>query len=116
MTSPSDLFIPSGNTARSQLAQVLPEHHGGARFRGVSAGLEPVEVQALTLNGLEARGLPTSPLQARGWRPLLAEPLTCGVTVRDRAEANGLVVPHASCRVSWAEIDTCLQTCLGERA
>ncbi|MBB6017447.1 hypothetical protein ACFP9V_18515 [Deinococcus radiopugnans] len=48
MKSPSVLFIPTGNTARSQMAQVLLEHHGQQRFEVMSAGLEPGEVHPLT--------------------------------------------------------------------
>ena len=108
MKSPAVLFTCAGTPARSQLAQVLPEHHGVARFRGRSSGLEPGGVNPLTLGVLEERGLPTSPLQARGWCPRLGEQLTCGVTLCDRAGANS--------RRSWAEIGTRLQTWLGERA
>ncbi|MDL2345385.1 hypothetical protein QOL99_14685 [Deinococcus sp. MIMF12] len=53
MNVPSVLFICTGNTARSQMAQVLLEHHGAERFRVMSAGLEPGEVNPLTRQVLE---------------------------------------------------------------
>lgn len=99
---PSVLFICTGNTARSQMAQVLLEHHGGDRYRVTSAGLEPGEVNPLTRRVLEERGLPTDHLSAKGVRPLLGEHFTHVVTVCDRAEANCPIFPHASYRLSWA--------------
>ena len=107
MTTPASrpprvLFVCTGNTARSQMAQVLLEHHAGPRFEVTSAGLEPGEVHPLTLRVLKERGLPTGHLQAKGVRPLLGEHFTYVVTVCDRAEANCPVFPHASYRLAWA--------------
>ncbi|BDP41025.1 protein-tyrosine-phosphatase [Deinococcus aetherius] len=99
---PSVLFICTGNTARSQMAQVLLEHHAGERFRVQSAGLEPGEINPLTLKVLKERGLPTGHLLAKGVRPLLGEHFTYVVTVCDRAEANCPIFPHTSYRLSWA--------------
>lgn len=99
---PSVLFICTGNTARSQMAQVLLEYRAGERFEVTSAGLEPGEINPLTVRVLEERGLPTDYLQAKGVRPLLGEHFTYVVTVCDRAEANCPIFPHASYRLSWA--------------
>ncbi len=93
MQSPDVLFIWTGNTARSQRPQVMPGHQGGARFRGVSAELEPGEVDPWALNAWQERSCPTSHLQARGWRPLVGEQGIGVVTVGARAEANGPVSP-----------------------
>ena len=99
---PSVLFICTGNTARSQMAQVLLEHQAGDRFRVSSAGLEPGEINPLTVRVLEERGLPTDHLEAKGVRPLLGEHFTYVVTVCHRAEANCPIFPHASYRLAWA--------------
>lgn len=99
---PSVLFICTGNTARSQMAQVLLEHHAGDRFQVQSAGLEPGEINPLTLAVLEERGLPTSHLMASGVRPLLGQHFSYVITVCARAEANCPIFPHASYRLSWA--------------
>ncbi|MEF2278265.1 arsenate reductase ArsC [Deinococcus sp. YIM 134068] len=99
---PSVLFICTGNTARSQMAQVLLEHHAGDRFKVTSAGLEPGEINPLTVRVLEEQGLPSDRLQAKGVRPLLGEHFTYVVTVCDRAEANCPIFPHASYRLAWA--------------
>ena len=45
-TIPSLLFLCTGNTARSQLAQALLEHRAPGRYAVTSAGLWPFEAPA----------------------------------------------------------------------
>lgn len=102
MTSPARvLFICTGNTARSQMAQALLEHHGGARFDVTSAGLEPGELQPLTRQVLQERGLDTDHLHAKGTTPLLGQHFAYVITVCDRAERNCPIFPFAVRRESW---------------
>lgn len=61
---PRVLFICTGNTARSQMAQALLEHRAGDHFEVSSAGLEPGEMNPLTLQVLGEIGLDTSHLKA----------------------------------------------------
>lgn len=104
------LFLCTGNTARSQMAQVLLEHHGSDRFQVTSAGLEPGEVNPLTVQVLKEQGFPTEHLQAKGVRPLIAEHFTYVITVCDRAEANCPIFPNATYRLSWAFDDPAAAT------
>lgn len=48
----SVLFICTGNTARSQMAQALLEKYAGGRFDVTSAGLEPSRLNPLTVKVL----------------------------------------------------------------
>jgi len=62
------LFLCTGNSARSILAESLMDHHGRGRFKGYSAGSFPkgqVHPQALRL--LDALGLPTAGLRSKSW-------------------------------------------------
>lgn len=95
------LFICTGNTARSQMAQVLLEHHGGDRFEVTSAGLEPGTVNPLTVQVLQERGLPTEHLEAKGTTPLLGQHFTHVITVCDRAEQACPIFPFAIQREAW---------------
>lgn len=62
------LFLCTGNSARSILAEVLVEHWGKGRFNGYSAGSFPRgTVHPLTLAVLEARDLPTYGLRSKSW-------------------------------------------------
>lgn len=62
------LFLCSGNSARSILAEVLIEHWGKGRFRGYSAGSFPKgAVHPLALEELERHHLATTGLRSKSW-------------------------------------------------
>jgi len=62
------LFLCTGNSARSVLAEVLLRHWGKGRFRAYSAGSFPKgEVHPLTLDLLERLRLPTEGLRSKSW-------------------------------------------------
>ena len=62
------LFLCTGNSARSILAEVLLNHWGHGRFRGYSAGSFPKgEVNPYTLELLRAYRLPTEGLRSKSW-------------------------------------------------
>jgi arsenate reductase (thioredoxin) len=62
------LFICTGNSARSILAESLMNHLGRGRFVAASAGSHPKgEVHPLALKTLAAHGLPTEGLRSKGW-------------------------------------------------
>ena len=62
------LFLCTGNSARSILAEVLIEHWGKGRFNGYSAGSFPKSaVHPLALEELERHHLPISGLRSKSW-------------------------------------------------
>ena len=62
------LFLCTGNSARSILAERLVERLGGGRFRGFSAGSRPAgAVNPLALKVLERNNFPTSGLRSKSW-------------------------------------------------
>jgi arsenate reductase len=67
------LFLCTGNSARSILAETLIEHHGAGRFRGFSAGSFPKgAVHPLALALIARHGLPTGRLRSKSWDELAA--------------------------------------------
>jgi protein-tyrosine-phosphatase len=62
------LFLCTGNSARSILAEVLLNHWSKGRFRAYSAGSFPKDrVNPLTLELLRSLKLPTDGLRAKSW-------------------------------------------------
>ncbi|WP_031432122.1 arsenate reductase ArsC [Methylomarinum vadi] len=60
------LFLCTGNSARSLLAECLVNHLGQGRFRGYSAGSHPKgEVHPLTIRELQRNGLSTDGLRSK---------------------------------------------------
>ncbi|MDO1530553.1 arsenate reductase ArsC [Fulvimonas sp. R45] len=66
------LFVCTGNSARSLLAEAITNHRGGERFRGYSAGSQPKGfIYPQTLEALEAVSLPTEGLRSKSWSEFL---------------------------------------------
>ncbi len=62
------LFLCTGNSARSIIAEALLNRFGQGRFRAFSAGSHPIgQVHPLALRVLRERGLPTIGLRSKSW-------------------------------------------------
>ena len=59
------LFLCTGNSARSQMAEALLRRHGGEHYDVFSAGLEPRGVHPLTIRVLAEIGIDTSTLRSK---------------------------------------------------
>jgi len=62
------LFLCTGNSARSILAEVLTNRWGQGKFKGYSAGSHPKRaLHPLALELLHSRGLATDGLRSKSW-------------------------------------------------
>jgi arsenate reductase len=90
------LFLCTGNSARSILAEALINHWGRGCFQGYSAGSHPkAEVHPIALALLKHMKLPTGGLRSKSWDEFAvpgAAPLDFVFTVCDNAA--GEVCPY----------------------
>ena len=96
------LFLCTGNTARSQMAEALLRLHAADRFEVTSAGLEPGVLNPYTVRVLEERGIGTEGMHAKGSTPMLGRrTFHYLITVCARAEQNCPIFPGVSQRLAW---------------
>jgi arsenate reductase len=60
------LFLCTGNSARSQMAEALLRHYAGDQFQVFSAGLEPQGMNPYTVQVMEEIGISLTGQYAKG--------------------------------------------------
>jgi arsenate reductase len=97
------LFLCTGNSARSQMAEGLLRHHAGDRFEALSAGLEPRGVNPLAVKVMQEVGIDISGQTSKGIDRFLGkETIHYAVFVCANAEENCPVTYGLALnRLSW---------------
>jgi arsenate reductase len=96
------LFLCTGNSARSQMAEALLRAHAGDRFEVHSAGLEPKGVNPYTVRVLEEIGIDTRRHRSKDVSEYLGRVhFACVITVCSNAEENCPIFPFATERLHW---------------
>ncbi len=99
------LFVCTGNSARSIMAEALLRRHGGDAFEVLSAGTEPRGVNPLTLRVLAEAGLPTEGLSSKSVREFLGQEFDYVITVCDQARESCPVFPGSHQSLDWGYDD-----------
>jgi arsenate reductase len=100
------LFLCTGNSARSQIAEALLTTMAGATFDVFSAGLEPKGVHPMTIRVLQEIGIDWSQAHSKSLNEYLGK-IHFGylITVCDRADKNCPIFPGMGQRLHWPFID-----------
>ncbi len=94
------LVLCTGNSCRSQMAEVLLNHELAGRVRTISAGTRPQpKVAEGALEALRRAGLPTAGLHPKDVDAVIGEPIDLVVTVCDNAKETCPVFPRPVARI-----------------
>ena len=95
------IFICTGNSARSQMAEALLRHDGAGRFEVVSAGVSPRGVHPMTIAAMANVGIDITGATSKSVGQYLGQRFDYVITVCDRARATCPVFPGGSQTLHW---------------
>lgn len=101
MTPIRVIFVCTGNSARSQMAEALLRKQGGAAFDVVSAGVDPKGVNPLTIRALAEVGIDISDARSKSVMEFLGQRFDYVITVCDRARESCPVFPGGAETLHW---------------
>jgi arsenate reductase len=99
------LFVCTGNSARSLMAEALLRQHGEGRFEVHSAGTEPRGVNPLTIRVLQEAGLDASFARSKSVAEYLGQSFDYVITVCDEAKQVCPVFPGGGAALHWGYED-----------
>lgn len=104
------LFVCTGNSARSQIAEALLGRFGGADFEAASAGTDPKGVNPWSIRVLDEIGIDWTRATSKSLDGFLGQPFDYVITVCDRAKQSCPVFPGSGNALHWgledpAEVD-----------
>ncbi|ADE16397.1 Protein-tyrosine phosphatase, low molecular weight [Nitrosococcus halophilus Nc 4] len=107
VTPVSVLFLCTGNSCRSIMAEALFSHYGGQRFRSYSAGSFPTgEVHPVSLATLQAKGIGVAGYRSKPWDEFTHQPMDIVITVCDAAAGESCpAFPGEPLKAHWGVSD-----------
>jgi len=102
MKKPRVLFLCTGNSARSQMAEAFLRKQAGERFEVYSAGLEPTEINPYTLRVMQEAGVDMSGQRSKSLKEYMGK-VHFGylITVCSNAEDKCPIFPGMGMRLHW---------------
>jgi len=96
------LILCTGNSARSQMAEGLLRHDGGARFEVESAGVRPTGVRPEAIAAMRELGIDITGQRSKSFEEFAGQDFDYVVTVCDNAREQCPVFPAATRRIHWS--------------
>ncbi len=95
------LFVCTGNSARSQIAEAVLRRLGGSDFEVFSAGTEPRGINPYTLRVLDDAGIDSSAARSKSVDEFTGQSFDYVITVCDRARQSCPVFPGSYNSLHW---------------
>ena len=101
MTRQRVIFVCTGNSARSQMAEALLRHEAGDRFEVVSGGVSPKPVHPMAIAAMAKVGIDISGAESKSLMRYASQPFDYVITVCDRARQSCPVFPGGGTVLHW---------------
>ena len=95
------MFVCTGNSARSQMAEAFARRHGAGRVEPHSAGMEPTRLNPHAVAVNRERGIDISRQQSKAFAEALARGMDYVITVCGNADERCPVLPPGVRRLHW---------------
>ncbi|MBZ5521218.1 MAG: arsenate reductase ArsC [Acidobacteriia bacterium] len=100
--APKVLFLCTGNSARSQMAEGYLRHAAGGRFEAVSAGIEPKGLNPLAVEAMREIGIDISRQKSKDVATYLGQHIPYVITVCDNARERCPIFPGTYKFLHWS--------------
>jgi len=95
------LFLCTGNSCRSQMAEGFLRHIAGDRFEVFSAGVKPTQVNPLAIKVMAEAGIDISKHRSKSAMEFLGQQFDYIITVCDNAKQTCPVSPGKHEKIHW---------------
>ena len=101
-SKPKVLFLCTGNSARSQMAEGYLRHAAGDKFEPLSAGIEPKGLNPLAVEVMREFGIDISQQRSKDVAELLGQAIPYVITVCDNARERCPIFPLTYKFLHWS--------------
>lgn len=95
------LFVCTGNSARSQMAEGFARHYGVGGVEAYSAGMEPTQLNPNAVAVMRERAIDISHQESKAFEEALARQMDYVITVCGNADERCPVLPPGVRRLHW---------------
>jgi arsenate reductase len=95
------LFLCTGNSCRSQMAEGFLRHMEGDRFEVFSAGVKPTQVNPLAIKVMAEAGIDISKHRSKSAMEFIGQKFDYVVTVCDNAKQTCPIFPGKYEKIHW---------------
>lgn len=104
------LFVCTGNSARSQMAEAFARHYGQGRIEAASAGIEPKGLHPCTVDVMREKGIDVSGQRSKALTDEMLNDADVVVTVCGHADEHCPALPPKVRKFHWSIDDPAVST------